>query len=212
MIDPVSATISVFALAISATTAWLTLFRRGSVRMTQPTVVFFGPDIPRVPEGETFPKVFLRTLLFATARRGRVIESMYVSLSRNETTQNFNVWVYGDEKLLRGSGLFIGETGIAANHHFLAPRDGHSFRFTEGVYRMSVYAHLLGDRARTLLFAHSFEISRDVAAILRESEAGVYFDWGSDSSSYLPHVEKRLRSRQSDDFLEPLGATSKAPS
>jgi hypothetical protein len=202
MIDPISASLSVLALTISATTAWLTLFRRGTVRMTQPTVVFFGPDIPRVTNGEASPKVFLRTLLFATARRGRVIESMYVSLSRNETTQNFNVWVYGDEKLLRGSGLFIGETGIAANHHFLAPKDGHSFCFAEGVYRMSVYAHLLGDRTRTLLFAHSFEISRDIAALLRESDAGVYFDWGPDSSSYLPHVDKRLRSPQTNPVLE----------
>jgi hypothetical protein len=211
MIDPISGAISVFALAISATTAWLTLFRRGTVRMTQPTVVFFGPDIPRVPEGETFPKVFLRTLLFSTARRGRVVESMYVSLSRNETTQNFNVWVYGDERLLRGSGLFIGETGVAANHHFLAPSDGHAFRFTEGVYRLNVYAHLLGDRTRTLLFAHSFEISRDVAALLREPEAGVYFDWGPDSSCYLPHVDKRLRSRQPNDVLEEFRPHNKTP-
>jgi hypothetical protein len=164
MIDPISAGLSVLAVAVSATTAWLTLFRRGTVRMTQPTVVFFGPDIPRVPEGEAFPKVFLRTLLFATARRGRVIESMYVSLSRNETAQNVNVWVYGDER----------------------------------------------DRTRTLLFAHPFEISRDVAALLREPEAGVYFDWGPDSSRYLPHVEKRLRSRP-NDFLEELGITSKTP-
>lgn len=119
----------------------------------------------------------------------------------NETTQNFNVWVYGDERLLRGSGLFIGDTGIAANHHFLAPRDAHSFRFSEGVYRMKVYAQLLGDRSRTLLFSHSFEISRDLAALLKEPEAGIYFDWGPDSSCYRPHVEKRPPSRHPDDFL-----------
>jgi hypothetical protein len=211
MIDPVSAALSVLAVAVSATTAWLTLFRRGTVRMTQPTVVFFGPDSPRTPHEETFPKVFLRALLFATARRGRVIESMYVSLSRNETMQNFNIWVYGDETLLRGSGLFIGENGIAANHHFLAPRDAQSFRFTEGAYRMSVYAHLLGDRTRTMLFSQSFEISRDNAALLQDSEAGIYFDWGPDSSRYLPHVEKRPPSRPPNDFLEALGIASKTP-
>jgi hypothetical protein len=44
---------------------------------------------------------------------------MYVALSRNETRQNFNIWVYGAEKkLVRGSGLFVGETGVEANHHF----------------------------------------------------------------------------------------------
>jgi hypothetical protein len=208
VIEPVTITISVLALAVSATTAWLTLFRRGTIKMTQPTIVFFGPDMPRVPEDEIFPKVFLRTLLFATARRGRVIESMYVSLLRNETMQNFNVWVYGDDKLLRGSGLFIGETGVAANHHFLVPRDGHAFYFTEGVYRMSVYAHLLGDKDRMLLFSHSFGISHDAAALLREPGAGIYFDWGPDSSSYIPHVEKRPSFPQPYNFLETLGPTT----
>ena len=77
---------------------------------------------------------------------------MQVALSRNETHQNFNIWVYGDEKLVRGSGLFVGDTGVAANHHFLAPRDGSSFRFTQGRYRLDVFARLLGDRGKKLLF------------------------------------------------------------
>ena len=36
---------------------------------------------------------FLRTLLFSTSKRGLVIESMHVALARNETHQNFNIWV-----------------------------------------------------------------------------------------------------------------------
>ena len=68
---------------------------------------------------------------------------MHVALSRNETHQNFNIWVYGEEKLVRGSGLFVGETGVAANHHFLTPKDGSTFSFTEGNYRLEVFAHLL---------------------------------------------------------------------
>lgn len=110
-----SITISALALGISSLTAWLTLFRRGTVKMTQPTVIYFGPDAPR--SNSAPPKVFLRTLLFATSKRGRIIESMHVALSRNETHQNFSVWVYGDERLVRGSGLFVGEAGVAANHH-----------------------------------------------------------------------------------------------
>jgi hypothetical protein len=47
MVDPVSLAISTLSLAVSAVTAWLTLFRRGTVKMTQPTVIFFGPDTPR---------------------------------------------------------------------------------------------------------------------------------------------------------------------
>lgn len=145
--------ISVLALAVSSVTAWLTLFRRGTVKTTQPTVIFFGTDFPRSRTDAPLPKVFLRTLLFSTSKRGRVIESMHVALSRNETHQNFNIWVYGDEKLVRGSGLFVGETGVAANHHFLTPRDADSFRFTEGRYRLEVFAHVLGDNAPTRLFS-----------------------------------------------------------
>lgn len=100
--------------------------------MTQLTVIFFGQDTPRAGDQPALPKVYLRTLLFSTSKRGRVIECMWVALSRNETRQNFNVWVYGDEKLVRGSGLFVGEAGVEANHHFLAPRDENSFRFAEG--------------------------------------------------------------------------------
>lgn len=205
MADPASLTISVLALAVSSVTAWLTLFRRGTVKMTQPTVIFFGPDTPRGREDTPLPKVFLRTLLFSTSKRGRVIESMHVTLSRNETQQNFNIWVYGDEKLVRGSGLFVGETGVAANHHFLTPRDGSGFRFTEGRYRLEVFAHLLGDNEKIQLFSQTLEISAEIGAALAQPSAGLYFDWGPDSSRYLPHVEKRPPSPDPEEFIKLLG-------
>jgi len=202
MADPVSITVSVLALAVSAVTAWLTLFRRGTVKMTQPTVIYFGPDRPRSAGDTAPPKVYLRALLFSTSKRGRVIESMHVALSRNETHQNFNIWVHADEKLVRGSGLYVGETGVAANHHFLTPKDAISFRFTEGRYRLDVFAHLLGDRGRRLLFSQILEISRETAVLLEEPGAGLYFDWGPDSSRYLPHVEKRPPSPSPEEFFE----------
>lgn len=76
--------ISVVSMLVSITTAWLTLFRRGTVRMTQPTVIFLGPD-GGSGLGNVLPKVYLRTLLFSTAKRGRIIENMHVTVSRNET-------------------------------------------------------------------------------------------------------------------------------
>lgn len=197
--------ISVVSLLVSITTAWLTLFRRGTVRMTQPTVIFLGPDggSPSRP-GNVLPKVFLRTLLFSTAKRGRVVESMHVAVLRNETHQNFNIWVYGNEKLVRGSGLFVGETGVEANHHFLLPRDVSSFRFQEGRYEVEVFARLLGDKKQTRLFSQTLDITRELAASLEEPNAGVYFDWGPDSSRYLSHVEIRPPSPDPEDFLKML--------
>lgn len=208
MADVISPIISVLALAISAVTAWLTLFRRGTIKMTQPTVIFFGPDSGRANESPQ-PKVYLRALLFATSKRGRVIESMYVALSRNETRQNFNIWVYGNEKLVRGSGLFVGETGVEANHHFLIPRDGSSFRFTEGRYRLDVFARLLGNRHDTLLFSQILDIPSETAAVLADPEAGLYFDWGPDSSRYLLYVDRRPTLPDPSSVLELLGVAQR---
>ena len=210
MLDPVTITISVLALAVSSTTAWLTLFRRGTVKMTQPTVIFFGPDTPRSHDEAPSPKIYLRTLLFSTSKRGRVVESMHVSLTRNEMRQNFNVWVHGDDKLVRGSGLFVGETGVAANHHFLTPKDGSSFEFLAGQYRVDVYARLLGDRKQLLLFSQMLEISPEIAAALREARTGLYFDWGPDSARYLSHVEKRQSPTYPQDFLAEFTAATLA--
>ena len=202
MIDPATTTISVLALAISSLTAWLTLFRRGTVKMSQPTIIYFGPDRPRGRETEAPPKVYLRTLLFSTSKRGRVVESMHVTLSRNEASQTFNIWVYGDERLVRGSGLFVGETGVASNHHFLTPPDHGSFRFVEGPYRLDLFAKLLGDARPTRLLSQRLHITREEAAALAEAGTGLYFDWGPDSDRYLSHVDKRDTSPDPEDFFK----------
>jgi hypothetical protein len=204
MTDPVALITSVLALAISATTAWLTLFRRGTVRMTQPTVIFFGAEMPRARREHPWPKVYLRSLLFSTSKRGRVIENMYVSISRNESHQNFNIWVHGDDKLVRGSGLFVGETGVAASHHFPTPQEDSSFRFLAGRYRLTIHAHLLGDKQSILLFHQELEISTELATLLKEPGTGIYFDWGPDSSRYIPHAEKRAPVPDPEKLLEVL--------
>lgn len=202
MADPISATISVLALSISAVTAWLTLGRRGTVKMTQPTVIFFDPT--RALQRGSAPEGFSPISPVCDLKAGGVIESMYVALSRNESRQNFNIWVYGNEKLVRGSGLFVGETGVEANHHFLIPRDGNHFRFTEGRYRMDVFAKLLGDHDQSLLFSQTLEISRETAILLEKPDAGLYFDWGPDSSRYLHYVDRRPAPPNPEEFLDLL--------
>jgi hypothetical protein len=81
--------ISFCALAISSVTAWLTLFRKGRLRMTRPTVTFFGPDGP--PSQGSGLKVFLRTLLYSTAKRAHIVEGMFVTLRRGESVQTFHI-------------------------------------------------------------------------------------------------------------------------
>lgn len=205
MADPVATAISVLALAVSTATAWLTLFRRGTVRMTQPTVIYFGPDGSRSSDAKAAPKIFIRTLLVCSSKRGRVIESMHVSIARNESKQTFNIWVYGDDKLVRGSGLFVGDSGVSANHHFLMPKDGGEFRFMEGLYTLEVFATLLGDKITRCLWSQSLQVSREHATALDEARAGLYFDWGPDSGRYIPHVEEHPPMPDVDDLLRVIG-------
>ena len=152
--------------------------------MTQPTVIFFGPDGMGGP-----PKVFLRTLLYSTAKRGQIVETMYVKLGRGESSQNFNVWVYGDRPLARGSGLFVGEEGVAANHHFLLPRDGTDYLFLAGMYHVAVYVSLVNRSRPFLLGKFSVSLSEEQSAAINKRKAGVYFDWGPDLRSYQSHVD-----------------------
>ncbi len=62
LLQPISIVVSILALTISVVTAWLTLFRRGTVRMTRPTAIYFGAD----GSVDRSPKVYLRTLLYST--------------------------------------------------------------------------------------------------------------------------------------------------
>ncbi|MBI3320151.1 MAG: hypothetical protein HYZ89_06155 [Candidatus Omnitrophica bacterium] len=188
----ISIVIAALALVISALTAWFSLFHRGTIRMTQPTIIFFGPDGVSGP-----PKLFLRTLLFSTARKGQIVENMYVKLHRGESVQNFNSWVYGDNKesLARGSGLFVGREGIASNHHFLLPKDGTTYEFLQGKYVIKVFALLLGRKSPDLLFVQALTLSAGFATELNKEKSGVYFDWGPDSRSYHAHLDQNPNKR-----------------
>jgi hypothetical protein len=205
MPDPVTVTISVLSLAIASLTAWLTLFRRGTVRMTHPTLIFFGRELSRIPGEPALPKIFLRTLLFSTSKRGRVIESMHVAVSGNEAHQNFSLWAYGErDQLVPGSGLFVGETGVAVNHHFLAPEDASGFVFASGEYNLDVFTHLLGERNPLRLFSQTLVISPEIATATWEQDGGVLFQWGPDSGRYRAQMHRQPQ-LPTPDFIGKLG-------
>ena len=171
--------------------------------MTRPTQIYLGPD---GPNHQGAPKVKLRTILFATAKRGRFIEGMHVSLFKNEMKQNFPVWVLGNESLSLGSGLFVGENGYSADHHFLTLEDASGFRFTAGRYRLQVFAKILGASKQLLLFTQELHISEHLANQLAEPRAGIYFDWGPDACEYIAHVKRKESGDSPEDFLQLLNA------
>ena len=185
--------VSVFALAVSALTAWATLLRRGKVEITPPTVIYFGPDGGASLPGNAPQKVFLRFLIFSTGKRGQVIENMYIRLRRNESVQNFSIWVKGDKDLTRGSGLFVSETGFETNHHFLMPKDGSRFSFHAGVYEITLFAKVLGEGSPRQLWKDSVTLSAIQADAIQKQSGGVYFDFGPDTNGYIASVSSTKR-------------------
>jgi len=87
---------------------------------------------------------------------------MFVKLRRAESIQTFNIWVYGEGSLARGSGLYVGENGVTCNHHFLLPADGTKFEFLPGEYKVEVYASLVGVKQPLLLYVTGLSVAEQV--------------------------------------------------
>ena len=106
-------------------------------------------------------KIFLRTLLYSTSARGQVVEAMYVKLSQNGSEQTFSFWGYGEtNKLTPGSGLFVAQTGIALNHHFVLSVHHTGYQFVDGPYSTVVFARVVGRSTPIKLDAISLTLSK----------------------------------------------------
>jgi len=178
--------ISFLALIISGLTFWITRIKRGTVKMTKPTVIFFGPDGPN----QKHKKVFIRTLLYSTSEKGNYVQNMYINLTHNKESQIFNIWVYDDKGLVRGSGLFVNKSGISSNHHFLMPKNESPYDFTSGEYNLQVFVEIVGKKPKKV-FEQELELSTDQAVEMNNKIAGLYFDWAPNTQSYFSHVDVR---------------------
>jgi hypothetical protein len=167
--------------------------------MTKPTVIFFGYD----KEPHLAPKIFLRTLLYSTSARGQVVEAMYVKVCRAESEQVFSFWGYGQtDQLTAGSGLFVGQAGVALNHHFALSAQYTSYQFREGPYSVLVFARVVGRSTPIKLDAISLTLSKGEAAVLA-GHAGILFELGWVTEKYTAHArEYRLLPEDDDDDSE----------
>ncbi|WP_313803536.1 hypothetical protein [Sphingobium sp.] len=126
------------------------------------------------------------------------MENMFVTLTRQETLQSFNIWVYGEDRLVRGSGLHIGDVGVVTNHHFLLPPDNSEFRFKSGSHQLNVFVTLLGDKKPVKLLSQTLDVSPAEASSISSNMGGLYFDWGQQGSCYISHLEPSPRQFQGD--------------
>lgn len=186
-IENMALTISIISLIISGLTFWLTRIRKGSLRMTRPSIIcFLGQN------GNDEPKIFIRTLLYATADQGQYIQNMFVKICRAETTQNFNVWAYGDKGIVRGSGLFTGKTGVSVYHHFLLPKN-EQWNFGAGEYRLEVYAETV-DNSTKKLFEQKLSLTPEQSNDIAQGKA-IYFDWAPNTQQYISHSDNRTNEK-----------------
>ncbi|HEY3026363.1 MAG TPA: hypothetical protein VGJ55_09465 [Pyrinomonadaceae bacterium] len=183
--ETIATAIAVLSLVISASTAWLTLFKRGRLRMTRPNIIGFAKD------GFT-PKLFLRFLLHSTARRGNLVEDMYVILVKGSDKVTLSIWGYGDsqQSLVRGSGLFVGPAGVAVNHHFIARSESDSI-VEAGPCVIQVYASIAGKRRNQLLYSVELNIEDNHAREINSGNQGMLYDWDAESRQYYPQMFMR---------------------
>lgn len=190
MVDPISIGISSMALFISALHLWFTLLRQGRLAMTKPTIVFFGYE-GNAPYLK--PKIVLRTLLYSTSVQGKIIEGMYLKLNRGGTEKIFSFWGYGErERLVPGSGLYVGQTGVAANHHFVIAMDD-TYNFEAGAYTIRVFARLVGKEAPIHLSTIQIGLLKEHASVLSQKSVmnGVIFELELDNQGYIGHTNER---------------------
>lgn len=185
----ISPVVSVVALLVSLFTAWFTIFRRGNVRSTHPSFLSFSYDFS--PGKQPWAKVFLRTLLFSTGKRGQVVESLHLRVREGTRVAEFSFWGYGDKDLVRGSGLFVPENGVATNHHFNPINRSPVFLFTPGTYTLELVAKLVGRSSLVSLSTIELEMPTSPFGSSIAKEAAVYFNWSVEQGCYIASEETR---------------------
>jgi hypothetical protein len=178
--------VSILALFVSGLVAYYTLFRRGTVEMTRPSLIYLGYDHDGDGIKAFAPKIFLRTLLFSTADRGLIIDALHAVLSKGDVSYSFAYWGYGARnELVRGSGLFVGKNGVEANHHFNPIKRPPNFCFGVGEWKLEIYAEIFGITNAKLLHSTTLVISEDDADTLTNVLAGLHFNWEPTEKKYI---------------------------
>jgi hypothetical protein len=185
----ISPIVSVIALSISLFTLWFTILRRGTVRSTHPSFIAFRYDFveKKVPQA----KIFFRALLYSTGKRGQVIESLFLRVREGSRHSEFSFWGLGDKDLVRGSGLFVPETGVATNHHFNPIDPETLFHFSDGSYSLELVAKVVGRERLVSLWTVTLEMPAGVFSSSIARETAVFYSWSPEQRCYVASVEKR---------------------
>jgi hypothetical protein len=138
------------------------------------------------------PKLFLRTLLFTTGTKGRVIENMFLKIHQEYGSYKFDFWGHTENgKLTLGSGLFVGAMGIVCDHHFNPGKELSDFLFVSGEYRVEVFATIVGQKKPERLMQLTFVVDGQQAAeLIQIPMRELYLLWNAETRNYEGHVER----------------------
>lgn len=159
------------------------------MRSTHPSFVAFRYDFvgKKVPQA----KIFLRALLFSTGKRGQVVESLFLRVREGSRQSEFSFWGHGDKDLVRGSGLFVPETGVATNHHFNPVDAEHLFFFSEGTYSLELVAKLVGRERLVSLWGGALQMPSGAFGASVARDTAVFFSWSPEQRRYVASFESR---------------------
>jgi len=76
------------------------------------------------------------------------------------------------------------------DHHFLLPRDGTTYAFLAGTYKVEIFGVVVGNKRPVKLTTIELSVSDTQAARLRDDKsAGLYFDWSPETGRYQSHLD-----------------------
>jgi len=188
-LSDISPLASIAALSLSLFTLWFTTLRRGSVRSTHPSFIAVRYDF--VDKKAPQAKVFVRTLLYSTGKRGHVVESLFLRVQEGGRQAEFSFWGYGDKDLIRGSGLFVPETGVVTNHHFNPTDFEHAFLFSAGTYSLELVAKLVGIKRLLPLWTVKIDMPNEALSPSIVHDTSVFYSWSPERDRYVASIENR---------------------
>ena len=178
---------SFLSLGVSGTTMYVAWLRRGRLGMTAPTLVQLGFE----PGNRATARIVLRTLLYSTAPNGKMVERLFVKLARDGREQTFGVWGHGwTTDLAPGSGLFVPQAGVSANHHFALSLSQPAYEFAAGEHTLQVFARLAGDSKSVPLSEFKLTLEPRHTAALAQRQT-VQFELEPDTEAYLGQVREQ---------------------
>jgi hypothetical protein len=189
-LETVSLLIAIAALALSGWTFWLTQLHIGKLQLTRPTILFFGWDLQ---DDEDVPKIMLRSALFSTSNRGQILENLYLVISHAGKHYEFPFWGYdGGEGMVRGSGLYVGQEGHIAYHHFNPLESYEDFKFGIGDYSIKIMGKTYGSPNEMELGSYNLNLKNGPETdYLKNHDGGVLWSWSPTKSEYLASASYR---------------------